>query len=135
MRNLVFGLVGLCACTAAQAQFATGFEAPAYAGSAAGTPLTNGFGGGGQNGWYNPVAGSLDFSVHTYAGNALAFPVNPIGGGQFAGALGNATTPIGRGQHNQNFSSGGTWTADWDVIGGFRGAVGTAAVDNLGSFS
>jgi hypothetical protein len=122
----------LSAAAAAQAQF--NFEPPAYSGSPTGTALTSGFGGGGQNGWYNPVAGSVDFNVHTYAGNSLGMVANPLGGAQFIGALGAASpSNIGRAQHAVNFSAGGTWTASWDVNGVF---IGTApAVDNLGSFS
>jgi len=124
----VMGIAG-----AAQAQFATGFEPTTYTPG----PLTNGFGGPpGQGNWYNPVSGSIDFSVHPSVGNALGFPANPNGGAQFIGVTGQAApNNIGRAQHNMNFSGGGVWTVDWDVIGGFRGAQGGAAVDNLGSFS
>lgn len=131
MKSVALALV-LCAATASQAQFT--FEPPAYSGSPGGTALTNGFGGPpGQDGWYNPVVNSVDFKVHTYAGNALGMVPNPVGGTQFIGALG-AVAPgnIGRAQHNMSFSSG-TWTASWDVNGMF---IGTApAADNLGSFS
>lgn len=122
---------------AALAQYATGFEPQTYSGSAAGTLLTNGFGGPpGQDNWYNPVSGSIDFNVLTYAGNAMGFPVNPNGGQQFIGVTGLvAPNNIGRAQHSVNFSAGGTWTASWDVIGGFRGASDGTALDNLGSFS
>lgn len=125
-------LVGVAG--AAQAQFSTGFEAPVYSGSAAGTALTNGFGGPpGQDNWYVPVTGSGNFNVHTYAGNALGFVNNPNGGDQFIGNLGSTATPIGRAQHAVSFAAGGTWTASWDVNGLF---IGTApAVNNLGSFS
>jgi MYXO-CTERM domain-containing protein len=136
MRNFVLGVVGLCACSVAQAQYATGFEAPTYNASAAGTLLTNGFGGGGQAGWYNPVAGSVDFKAHTYAGNTLGFPANPNGGSQFVGAVGAAApSNIGRAQQPVNFGAGGTWTVEWDVIGAFAGGATPPAVDNLGSFS
>src|SRR5262249_57022316 len=98
--------------------------------------LPNGCGGPpGQDNWYNPVSGTTDFTVHSYAGNSLGFPVNPNGGQQFIGVTGQASpSNIGRAQHSANFSSGGTWTADWDVIGGFRGPA-APAVDNLGSWS
>jgi MYXO-CTERM domain-containing protein len=133
MKLMLVGVVVSLAGTAS-ADFSTGFEAPAYSGSAAGTALTSGFGGGGQNGWYNPVAGSADFNVYSYAGNTIGFPANPGGGGQFIGVTGSAATPIGRAQHSVDFSAGGTWTAQWDCIGGYRGTSGTAT-DNLGSFS
>jgi hypothetical protein len=136
MRLFVVACAGLAVTTAANAQYSTGFEAPAFTASAAGTALTTGFGGGGQAGWYNPVAGSVDFQAHTYAGNALGFAANPTGGEQFIGALGAAApSNIGRAQHAHDFSAGGVWTAEWDVIGDYRGPVGVAAVDNLGSFS
>ena len=137
MRAFRAGVMALLAAAGtASAGFSTGFEGPVYLGSPGGTLLTNGFGGGGQDGWYNPIAGSVDFNVHSYAGNTLAFPNNPNGGGQFIGVMGQPSpSNIGRAQHNVNFSSGGVWTADWDVIGGYRGPAGTAAVDNLGSFS
>lgn len=135
MRLLAVAFAGLALTTAAQAQYSTGFESPTFAGAAGGSPLTNGFGGGGQNGWYNPVAGSVDFQVHSYAGNSLGFPFNPTGGGQFIGALGAAApNNIGRAQYPVNFNAGGVWTVEWDVIGGYRGTSGTA-IDNLGSFS
>jgi hypothetical protein len=135
MKLLAVGIAGLALASAAQAQYVTGFEAPTFNASAAGTPLTTGFGAGGQAGWYNPVAGSLDFSVHTYAGNTLGFPANPSGGEQFIAALGQPSpSNIGRAQYPVNFSAGGLWTAEWDVIGGYRGTSGTA-IDNLGSFS
>jgi uncharacterized protein (TIGR03382 family) len=127
-------LAGLAISAAAHAQYVTGFEAPAYSGSAAGVPLTNGFGGGGQNGWYNPVAGSVDFNVYSYTGNALGFAPNPAGGDQFIGSVGSASpNNIGRAQRAVDFSAGGVWTAEWDVIGAYRGTA--TAVDNLGSFS
>jgi len=134
MKRAFLGLTLLVAAASAQAQsYSTGFEAPAYAGSLGGTALTAGFGGGGQNGWYNPVAGSADFNVYTYGANALGYVNNPNGGDQFIAALGTTATPIGRAQHNVNFSSGGTWTASWDVNGQYRGAA--TPVNNLGSFS
>jgi len=124
----------LSAAAAAQAQYSTGFEPPVYTGSPAGTPLTNGFGGpAGQDNWYNPVSGSHDLQVETYAGNSLGFVNNPNGGTQFIGSVGTAAAPIGRAQHTVNFGAGGTWRASWDVNGAF---IGTApAVENLGSFS
>jgi MYXO-CTERM domain-containing protein len=132
MNRAVFAFVTIAAASMAKADYVTDFEPPPYAGAAGGVPLTLGFGGGGQNGWYNPVAGSADFNVYSYAGNSLGFAPNPNGGSQFIGALGNATAPIGRAQHNVAFT-GGTWTVSWDVNGQF---IGTApAVDNLGSFS
>lgn len=134
MRVLAVGFAGFVFACAAQAQYTTGFESPTYTGSAAGVPLTTGFGGGGQAGWYNPVAGSVDFNVFSYAGNALGFAANPDGGGQFIGSVGSAApNNIGRAQRAVDFSAGGVWTAEWDVIGRYTGTA--AAVENLGSFS
>jgi len=137
MKVYFAALATMSLAAAAQAQYGTGFEAPTYSGSAGGTLLTNGFGGPpGQDSWYNPVSGSIDFNIHSYTGNSLAFPTNPTGGGQFIGVRGLAApSNIGRAQHSVNFSAGGQWTASWDVIGGFRGASDAIAVENLGSWS
>jgi hypothetical protein len=65
-RSFVPLVLFLCT-SAASAQISTGFEPPAYGGSAAGTQLA------GQNGWYNPVAGSADLmptDVRLFAGGA-----------------------------------------------------------------
>jgi hypothetical protein len=123
----------VCAAGTALGQVVVDFES--FNGSSAGTPLTTGFGGGGQGGWYNPVAGSIDFNVYTYAGNAMNFPANPAGGQQFIAVAGQVSpNNIGRGQLAVDFSAGGLWTAEWDVIGAYHGISGTA-IDNLGSFS
>lgn len=136
MRAFVCGLVGLGIAAAATGNTLIKFEAPAYDGSAGGTPLTTGFGGGGQQGWYNPVAGSVDFNVHTYAGNTLGFASNPNGGGQFVGVAGTATpNNIGRAQRAYDFSAGGIFTISWDVIGAYVGPPTVAPINNLGSFS
>jgi hypothetical protein len=122
-------LVALSACASAQATFVTGFEAPTYAGSAAGTIVT------GQDGWYNPVAGSRDGLVHTYVGNAPGFVQNPQGGEQFMRTINdpaNAAT-FGRAQHDDNFAVGDVWTFSFDYAA-VRGGV-LPAINNLGSFS
>ncbi len=124
-----FAIAALAA--ACFAQFSDNFESES--GSAAGTLLTNGFGGGGQNGWYNPISGSIDGSIYTYSGNALGFNADPSGGNQFfAGNVTTAQTPT-RAQHDVSFAAGGTWTLAYDFNGKF---VGTPpAADNLGSVS
>jgi hypothetical protein len=109
----------------AWAQVTTGFEAPDYSGSAAGTLLT------GQQTWYNPVAGSSDYSVFTYAGNALGLPTNPTGGAQFIGA--NPGTTLARGQIDTNFGSTSVWTVGYDVAHSFVGTL--PAAQNVGSTS
>src|SRR5688500_9608107 len=54
-------------------------ETPTYTGSPSGTLLS------GQDGWYNPIKGSTDWNVYTYADNAMGIVANPAGGGdQFA---------------------------------------------------
>lgn len=67
----------------AGAQHSSGFEAPTYSGSAAGEIIT------GQDGYYIPVAGSIDGLVYTYAGNTYGVVANPTGGDQFAAARGD----------------------------------------------
>ena len=123
---------------AAQAQVYTyNFEAPLYTGSAAGTLLTTGFGGGGQDGWYNPVAASNDSKVYTYAGNSYGFVANPQGGDQFQAGDLTPAGGFGRAQHALTFSEG-TWKATFDCTGLWAGGspAGTPpAVDNLGSWS
>lgn len=133
MKTRVAGIAVLLAATASQAQFMADFEAPAYNGSAAGTALTNGFGMGGQNSWYNPVAGSTDGNVYTYAGNAVGLVTNPTGGSQFAAVRNSGATGFGRAQVPVNFS-GGVWTAEFDIcLDRFGGVL--PAINNLGSFS
>jgi hypothetical protein len=127
--GFIVGALSLCA--ASFAQFSDNFESET--GSATGTLLTNGFGGGGQNGWYNPVSGSVDANVYTYAGNALGFATNPFGGNQFVGmAVTVAQTPT-RAQHAVNFAAGGVWTMTYDFNANFNGTPPGA--DNLGSVS
>ena len=72
----------------ASAQFFSDFEAPLYVGSAGGTSIT------GQDGFYIPVADSLDGLVYTYAGNVLGIVQNPNGGSQFAGVTGVTGGPV-----------------------------------------
>lgn len=127
----VLAVVGLAA--AAQAQFVSTFEAPTYTGSAAGTPLTLGFGLGGQDGWYNPVAGSNDGQVFTYANNAWGVVTNPTGGSQFGAVRNTGAAGFGRAQHAVPFGNQ-TYTASFDLnLDRFGGAL--PALNNLGSFS
>ncbi|MCC6661730.1 MAG: hypothetical protein IT437_12690 [Phycisphaerales bacterium] len=122
----------LAAGASAQVVYSMDFEAPVYAGSAAGTPLTTGFGGGGQDGWYNPVSGSNDTKVYTVVGNTYNVSANPQGGDQFQ--VGDLTPAggFGRAQHAIAFT-GGKWKATWDCTGLYAGTL--PAPDNLGSFS
>lgn len=133
MRKTMIIVAGLAVSAGAQAQFSSNFEAPLYTGSAAGTALTNGFGGGGQDGWYNPVSGSNDGNVFTYAGNAAGLVLNPTGGQQFAAVQNVGATGFGRAQHAVSFANQ-TFTASFDInLDRFGGVL--PAINNLGSFS
>lgn len=130
MRSM-FVLGVLAACGVAQADLNVNFESPTYSGSGGGTLLTNGFGGGGQDGWYNPVSGSVDGKVYTYGGNAPGFASNPNGGEQFLG--GRSDGNPARSQHDNDFSTMTTWKLQYDCAALFDGTPPAAA--NLGSFS
>jgi hypothetical protein len=130
MRKIAVGLLALCGATAANADLNVNFES--YDGSAGGTLLTNGLGGGGQDGWYVPVAGSVDGKVYTYAGNTPGFASNPNGGKQFLGERSEATGPS-RAQHDNDFSTMSGWSISYDFCALFDGTPPAAA--NLGSFS
>lgn len=125
---LIIGLSAVCA--SSFAQFSDNFESET--GSAGGTLITNGFGGGGQNGWYVPVSGSLDESVFTYSGNALGHSTNPTGGNQFVGAS-DAGAGNFRAQHAVNFNNTGVWTLAVDFNFNFSGTP--PVQNNLGSIS
>ena len=133
MKTILATVCGLALAGAASAQYATNFEAPTYTGSAGGTAWTNGFGLGGQDGWYNPVSGSTDGSVFTYSGNAWGFVTNPTGGSQFGAVRNAGATGFGRAQHAVNFANT-TYTASYDICMDRFGGV-LPAVNNLGSFS
>jgi len=108
----------------ASAQFNDGFET--YNGSPAGQILT------GQGGWYNPVGGSNDYRVYTYAGNALGAPANPNGGTQFAAGTSLGGTGFARAQHDLTYGSGLWCICYWILVQ----VVGPGPfVDNVGSFS
>ncbi len=117
-------------CTLSFAQFSDNFESETA--SAGGTALTNGFGGGGQSGWYNPVSGSVDGNVFTYAGNSLGLASNPNGGNNFLGMKVLTAQGSNRAQHAVSFSST-VETLSYDFIAAFSGTAPSA--DNLGSVS
>lgn len=121
----------LVAGQSASAQYFSDFEAPLYVGSAGGTILT------GQDGFYIPVADSLDGLVYTYAGNTLGIVQNPNGGSQFAGATGGdpgLPVPFVRAQRDVGYGNGtGTWTVSFDIAAQFNGVLPSA--QNIGSFS
>jgi hypothetical protein len=124
----------LAASAAAVAQVSTDFEAPTYAGSAAGTPLTHGFGMGGQDGWYNPVDGSNETHIFTYVGNPYNIPQNPAGGAQFQAGVHAGLLAFARAQRGVDFGAGGVWVAQWDVLANYTGTAANAE-NNIGSFS
>jgi len=125
MLKIASVVAGCVAASAAQAQYFS-FELPQYNGSPAGTNLV------GQNGWTaSPVAGSLPFNVHTYAGNTSGFVQNPVGGNQYAGGVSGTAGPA-RGQVGVAFGAG-TYTLSYDTNGVFTGTAPAAL--NLGSFS
>ncbi len=132
--TMAVGAVLVAGGVAAGQVYSTGFEAPVFAGSAAGTALTNGVGGGGQDGWYNPVAGSTDCRVFTYAGNGYGFAPNPnpAAGAQFVAGRSMGGSGPARAQRDGAFTSG-TWTAAWDVAVRYDGVLPSAP--NLGSYS
>ena len=114
--------------TMAASALAIDFEAPTYNGSAGGTLLT------GQDGWYNPVAGSADWNVFTYSGNTMGVVANPGGGGdQFAGGVSQGGTAFARSQKAFNWGSSPAFVVSYDVNHQFLGTLPTA--QNLGSWS
>jgi hypothetical protein len=127
MKRLVVLAVCLSFCAAARADFCTGFEAPTYSGSPGGTLLT------GQDGWYNPVAGSADYKVYTYAGNTYGIVQNPYGAAQFVGGRHEGLAAFARAQHDYAWSSEDVWRVTYDVCTTYTAFP--PAVDNIGSFS
>jgi len=120
-------VIALGFCVAAYAQYSTGFESPPFNGDPAGTIMT------GQDGWYNPVAGSADYKVYTYAGNTYAVPDIGMGGKQFAGGRMEGNLAFARSQRANNWGAFAKWTVTYDLLGKYTGVL--PAVDNLGSFS
>jgi len=128
-RLLLVGAVVALMAAPVYADLVTGFEVPAYTGSPAGTILA------GQDLWYNPVAGSADYLVFTYADNAYGFPANPGGGGdQFVARKSDGGTAYGRAQRPVDFTSQDEWTIEFDMAAKWLGGL-VAASDYLGSFS
>lgn len=130
MKRTLFVAAFLGAALQANAFLITGFESPDYTGSAAGTMLN------GQQGWYNPVAGSIEPNVFTYAGNSPGFVQNPTGGAQFASGTADTVGGVGtnsRGQHDVDFGLSDRWTIAYDFAALYLGQPPTA--QNLGSFS
>lgn len=112
----------------AEAQFASDFEAPVYAGAAAGIDLN------GQNLFYNPLpAASVSCDVYTYAGNAPGLPANPDGDAQFSGGLSTGAL-FARSQRDISYGAGiGPWRLSFDVAVSYEGVL--PATQNAGSLS
>lgn len=128
MRPIIIACVAAAAQVAAAQPYFPSFEPPQVVGSAVGAPLTNGAGGGGQDGWYNPLIGASDYQVFTYIGNTHGLAPNPAGHQQFVAGR-SAGAPVGA-QHDDD--EGWTWLS-WDMAVMHDGAA-PAGVD-LGSLS
>lgn len=116
----------LALATGLSAQFyQSGFET--LNASAAGTIVT------GQDGYYIPVTGSLDWNVITYTGNALGVPQNTNGGNNFIAGVSQLTNIFARCQRNITLPSSGRVYIQYDVLCNYMG-TGTPA-NNIGSFS
>jgi len=113
-------------CVAAYAQLSTGFEPPTYNGDPAGIVLT------GQDNWYQPVVGSAEYKVYTYAGNTYNVPDIGMGGKHFVAGRMEGNLAYARAQRNHNYGTCDVWTVTYDVLGKYTGVL--PAVDNLGSF-
>jgi hypothetical protein len=105
--------------------YVTGFEE--LWGWFSGEPLT------GQDGYYIPVAGSLDYYVYTYDGNTLLIPQNPTGELQFIGGSGTGSGVYARAQRDLMFDGGNVYYLAYDFCGAFLGTPPSA--QNVGSFS
>lgn len=122
-RTLVLSALAVLASSA----FAIDFENPPYNGSAGGTVLT------GQDGWYLPAVGGVDWNVFTYAGNSMGVVANPAGGGlQFAGGISTGTV-FGRAQKDFDWSTAPGYDVTYDVNNQYLGQLPSA--QNLGSWS
>jgi hypothetical protein len=86
----------------------------------------------GPLGYYVPVAGSLDFNVHTYANNTLGVVQNPTGGCNFIGATGPGAGVFARAQLDITYPTP-LVTVGYDICARFTGTL--PAAQNLGSFS
>ncbi len=112
---------------AARGDIVTGFEQPPINAAPPGVPLW------GQDGWYNPVAGSAQHLAYTYTGNQFGFLSNPQGASQFIAGLSPGGTTAARAEHLENFGGGDVWSLSVDVAAKFVGSL--PASNNLGSFS
>ena len=118
-------VLALCCAPVAFAQHSDNFES-GYTASPAGDDLN------GQNGYYNPVAGSVSGKVYTYAGNALGIPQNPNGGKNFIGSTGPGGGVFSRSQKDVTYPTGKV-SLTFDILGQFSGTL--PATQNMGSVS
>ncbi len=126
--------VGLLACGVASAQYASGFEAPTFTGSADGTVMT------GQDAFYLPSGvTSVDYFVYTYAGNVLEVVDHPVGGGeQFVAGTGPADNGVTFARAQRDITWGtGIVVATYDVLALWTPNEPNDPVvqNNIGSFS
>lgn len=121
MRAAISGLVLAIAAAGASADATTGFEAPDFS-----TGLLTG-----QNGWYLPASGGVDFNVYAYGSDPFSFSTNPTGGGQFI--IGQYNANHARAQFDVDYSGANQWEIAFDVNVIFDGS--TAATNNIGSTS
>ena len=125
-RHLIAAALCLGCAASLPAQYVSNLEN--LTASAAGTPLA------GQDGYYLPVATSVDFNTFTYTGNTLGVSANPTGGSKFLAVTGPGGGVFGRAQRNLPYARGnGVWTIGFDICGLFLGTLPTA--QNLGSVS
>lgn len=123
-RTFFVGAAAFLSPLAAQG-YTTDFES--LTASAAGTIIT------GQDGYYIPVAGSLDGLVVTYAGNTLGVPANPNGGNNFYAGISQLTNIFARAQRPVTLPANGIVRVEFDMLCNYMG-TGTPA-NNIGSFS
>lgn len=106
---------------AIEPEYCTGFDSPDY-----NVGLLTG-----QDAWFIPVAGSVDYNVAAYGGPIAP---NPTGGNQYAVGVPASTTAFARAQHSLAFDSSAQYTLAYDINVLPFGGKG-AAVNNIGSFS
>lgn len=121
MRSVISGIVLAIAAAGAGADITTGFESSDYSAGV----LT------GQNGWYLPSSGGVDFNVHAYGSDPFGFAANPSGGEQFI--IGQYSGNHARAQIDVDYSGADQWEISYDVNVIFDGS--TTATNNIGSTS
>jgi hypothetical protein len=90
----------------------------------------------GQNGYFQPVAGSNDFQVAAF-NDPAAFNINPspVGGSQTAVGTGSGSSAgFARSQNFNNWGAGDLWTVCFDVWADYQGDP-VLHTSNVGSLS